>query len=108
MNKEVRDGVEITVFDDLEEMKWHFHKQLCNSSSMRDEDRMKSMFEHDLAVLMTHIAERDKVTTLSFDVWLDIPTPRVKVYDENSKVLVAEANRLLEGFNQPCRVKVIE
>jgi len=33
MQKIVRDGKTVTVFDDVEEMKWHYHARLCRNSA---------------------------------------------------------------------------
>lgn len=33
MKTKIRDGEKITVFDDVEEMKWFFHTRLCKDSS---------------------------------------------------------------------------
>jgi hypothetical protein len=33
MKETVRDGRKIIVFDNIEEMKWHFHARLCKDSS---------------------------------------------------------------------------
>jgi len=33
MKTEVRDGKTITVFDNVEEMKWHYHARLCRNSA---------------------------------------------------------------------------
>ena len=33
MRKEVREGVEITIFDNVEELKWYYHARLCKDSS---------------------------------------------------------------------------
>ena len=35
MRQQVRGGVEITVFDNVEEMKWYYHARLCKDSSDR-------------------------------------------------------------------------
>jgi hypothetical protein len=45
MRKEVREGKTITVFDDVEEMKWHYHARLCKDSN------------DNVAVYMTKIYE---------------------------------------------------
>ena len=112
MKKELIDGKEISVFDDLEELKWHYHKRLCNSVSNRDADRLRSEHDKLVAELVTHIASKDTVAAIPFDplngkfgTMQGIGTP--KVYDENSKALVAEMNKFLEGFNEPCRVRVM-
>jgi len=33
MHKELRDDKLVTVFDDVEEMKWFYHRKLCKNSS---------------------------------------------------------------------------
>jgi hypothetical protein len=33
MQKIVRDGKTIMVFDNIDEMKWHFHSRLCRNSA---------------------------------------------------------------------------
>jgi hypothetical protein len=33
MKTEVRDGKTITIFDNVEEMKWHYHARLCRNSA---------------------------------------------------------------------------
>jgi len=33
MKQIVRNGKKITVFDTVEEMKWHYHRRLCKNSS---------------------------------------------------------------------------
>ena len=35
MRKEIREGVEITVFDNVEELKWYYHARLCKDSADR-------------------------------------------------------------------------
>ena len=111
MKTEVRNGQEIMVFDDLEELKWHYHKRLCNSVSNRDSDRLRSEHDKLVAELVIHITDKDTVAAIPFDpehgkfgTMQGIGTP--KVYDENSKALVAEMNKFLEGFNESCRVRV--
>jgi len=112
MKKELIDGKEFTVFDDLEEMKWYYHSRLCNSPSNRDFDRLFSEYTKLVAEMVIHIASKDTVAAVPFDplngkfgTMQGIGTP--KVYDEASKGLVAEANKFLEDFNEPCRVRVI-
>ncbi len=33
MKQVTRNGETITIFDDIEEMKWHYHARLCKNSS---------------------------------------------------------------------------
>ena len=112
MKKEMVDGREIMVFDDVEELKWYYHNRLCNSPSIRDFDRLFSEYTKLVAEMVTHIANKDTVAAIPFDplngkfgTMQGIGTP--KVYDEASKGLVAEVNKFLEGFNEPCRVRVM-
>jgi len=78
MKKELIDGKEFTLFDDLEELKWHYHKRLCNSVSNRDSERMRSMYDQTLAELLIRVSEYKTV---------------------------AEVNELLDSFSEPCRVR---
>lgn len=113
MKKEVVDGQELTVFDDLEEMKWYYHGRLCNSSSIRDEDRMRNLHQQHVAELMIYWANKSKTAAIVIDPMTfdytyggTFKKPIVKT-NEADKEIIAEVNKLFSCFDEPCMVRVI-
>jgi len=45
MQQKVRNGKTVTVFDDVEEMKWHYHARLCKDSSDNAATFITKMYE---------------------------------------------------------------
>ena len=47
MHQKIRENKKITVFDDVEEMKWFFHKQLCRDSTAFPASRVVEILDVD-------------------------------------------------------------